>query len=462
MLTRVRVFLRASFFLIAVLAVNSQAQSPELQQILDRLDRLERANRALIEEVRALRSEQAAARNQPAAEAPGEPEKYLPERVAVQERRTEELAQAKVESSQKFPIQFTGMVLFNAFLNSRHADDSDNAAVASLPAGRASGGATLRQTVLGLTYRGPETWGGGKIQGSVLMDFFSSAGLYDSEGLYAPDSPGMRLRTASVSVAWKTRSVTVGQLKPLISPREPDSLAQVGEPPLSSAGNLWLWRPQVRFEQQLPLGERSGLRAQVGLLETSEDSAAVPQTWASTLEPSRPAIEGRFELSHRFDSSRRLEIAPGFHASTTHVAGAAVPSNVFSLDGLLIPVPKLEFSGAFFTGQNVANLGALGQGFRVLQAGQVLPVHSTGGWVQAAFLPTARLSFHFFAGQQKDRESDLYAGRIGRNRAYGANAMFRLAPNVIVAFETAQRRTYYIGKGTGLHQHYDLALAYLF
>ena len=45
-----------------------------------------------------------------------------------------------------------------------------------------------------------------------------------------------RLRLATVDFAWKNTTFTVGQDKPLMAPREPDSLAQVGVSPLTGAG----------------------------------------------------------------------------------------------------------------------------------------------------------------------------------------------------------------------------------
>src|SRR5215472_11596328 len=73
---------------------------PDSKQILERLDRLERENDALREQLRALREEVHAS----AAPTAGNTE----ERLSVQERRTEELAQTKVETSQRFPIRLTG------------------------------------------------------------------------------------------------------------------------------------------------------------------------------------------------------------------------------------------------------------------------------------------------------------------------------------------------------------------
>jgi hypothetical protein len=89
-------------------------------------------------------------------------------------------------------------------------------------------------------------------------------------------------------------------------------------------------------------------------------------------------------------------------------------------------------------------------------------VHATGGWGQLALHPTSRLTFNLFTGQQDDRNRDLLPGFIAKNLAWGANAMYRLGPNVMAALEASQIRTNYLGTGVRLVNHYDLALAYLF
>ncbi len=100
---------RLKLWLLTLLApgiLAAQAASPEMQQILNRLDRLEQQNRSLAEEVHQLHQELAAARGQPGQTTAAEPN--LAEKVAVQESRTEDLAQSKVEASQHFPIRITG------------------------------------------------------------------------------------------------------------------------------------------------------------------------------------------------------------------------------------------------------------------------------------------------------------------------------------------------------------------
>ena len=442
--------------------LGAQAQ-PDLAQILERLDKLERDNRALSEEVRSLRARldstgdskttpSADLETVPGADTPG----TLPspatveEKLDIQGKRIDEQEQTKVEASQKFPIRLTGMALFNAFMNSKQNGGTEYPVVASAP-GAGLAGATLRQTIIGLDFRGPGTFWGGNVHGSVYMDF--SAGATNS---------AMRLRTGSIEIDWKDRNVMVGLEKPIFNPREPSSLAQLAVSPLTGSGNLWLWLPQVRVEQDFSFARSTGLRAQMGVVQTHETGPYPGSTFTGTVEASRPALEGRYEFYHNLDDERRLEIASGFHTSQTHVAGTSVASNLFSLDWFFNPWRRLEFTGAFYSGQNVAPLGeGYQQGFGIYYH-RVEPVHSMGGWAQITLHVAPRLDFHLFSGQQDDRNSDLDAGRIGKNLLFGGNLYYHLAPNVILGLETTQLRTAYIGQGIRINNHYDLALGYLF
>ncbi len=414
-------------------AVSGSAQNT--RQILDRLDRLEAENKHLTEEIAQLKQE-------------------LTERVQVQETRTAELDQKKVESSQKMPVQLTGMLLFNAYDNGRFAgttsSDPVNAASAS---GERTAGATMRQTVLGLRFFGPDLPGGGKVSGAVYMDFFS--------GSLQPFNNIFRLRLATLDLAWKHTTITVGQDKPLIAPREPVSLAQVGVSPLTGAGNLWQWQPQAKIEERFTLTDRNEVRLQAGMIESYEAGNIVPAAYAGTLALWRPAYEARAEYSFTA-GSKRFEIAPGYHHGASRVAGQSVDSRAVSLDGLARLSTRLEFNGAWFAGQNLAGLGTLHQGFTILPSGNAVPVHIDGGWAQATITATPRWSFHLFGGEEYDRARDLAANGISRNVVYGGNTMWKLAPNVLAALEISQARTDYLISGFRLNNHYDLALAYLF
>jgi hypothetical protein len=425
------------------LALGAQTNA-DLARVLERLDRLEQENRSLAAEVKSLREELSASRAPAAPEAPA---MTVGERLDIQQARIEEQAQTKVESSQKFPVRLTGMALFNAFMNSKQSGGADYPVVAVAP-GPGHDGATVRQSIVGLEFTGPSAIWGGKAHASIYMDFF--AGAINS---------AMRIRTVSVGVDWKTRTVAAGLEKPIFNPREPSSLAQVGISPLTGAGNLWLWLPQVRVEQELRFTSRTGLRAQIGAVQTREIG---PYVGTVTPEAARPAAEGRFNFHHNFDDDRRLEFASGFHTSTTHAGGKSIPSNLFSLDWFYNPWKRVEFTGVFYSGQNVAHLGSgTRQGYAVFSH-YARAVESKGGWGQVTIHTLPRLDFHLFHGQVDDANYELAAGAINKNLLFGGNAYFHVAPNVLVGLEATQLRTLYIGQGTRINNHYDLALAYFF
>lgn len=454
-----------ALFVLTLLPAAHAQSSPEMREILERLDRIEKENQALTAEVRALRKEldslhggspDAVAASSPSTDgqAPAAEQPTPQDDQQVADSRLAELAQTKVEASQKYPIRITGMALFNAFLNGRNNNQADNPTTASLTPGINTGGATLRQSTLGLLFNGPSIFAGGKVSGSFYMDLFA--------GTSASLGHMVRLRTAAINLDWTNTSIMAGQEKPLISPRDPDSLAQVGVSPLTGAGNPWLWQPQVRVEQRFPIGNDAGVRAQLGVFQTSFLEYTGDAPFIPPSEVSRPGVESRVEYWRRWGDTGRLEIAGGVHYNRNHVGSAAVPSEIYSVDWFFRPLPKLEFSGLFFHGQNVSPLGALRSGFTILPGGQVIAVTSSGGWGQMRVPITSRLAFNIYGGQQTNAESDILSGNISNNAAYFSNLMYRLAPNVILSMEGGQVRTTYFRVGNRLNDHYDLAIAYLF
>jgi hypothetical protein len=345
------------------------------------------------------------------------------------------------------------MVLFNAYLNGTQNGDSFNPTTASASTGQFLGGGTFRQSVIGLKFQGPRIIGGGKVGGSVYMDFFAGTGTSLNQ-LF-------RLRLATVDLTWKNTTFTIGQDKPIIAPREPDSLAQVGVSPLTAAGNLWLWQPQARIEQRINLSEGTSLRLQGGVFQTSESFSNLPAEYRNAAATARPGGEARVEISHQFPGSAYMELAYGFHASQSHVDRQSFPSRIYSVDWLIRPVRRVDFSGAWFTGENVSVTGSYRQGINFFgEDGR--SVRSMGGWAQIAFRPTSRLTFNIYGGTQDDNNRDLLPGNISRNLVYAGNVMYRLGANLLGSFEASRVRTTYLGSGFRSNPHYDLGLAYLF
>ncbi len=431
--------------LIAGTLTAQQAPSDTLVRILDRLDALERQNQALLSEVQALRDELKASK--PASSSQNQ---NLEDRVDVAEQRIKEQAQSKVESSQRFPITLTGMLLFDSFLNS--GNQAYGGAYGYAQADSAPGGATLGQSILGLEFRGPQLPGGGQVHGSLSMDFYSRSGGYDM----------FRLRQGTVSFDWKRRSITFGQDKSLIAPLQPTSFARVGIPPLDGAGNLWLWRPQVRYEERIPLSTDTQLSLQAAVLQTDETYLVPALPEYAIVEPSRPALQARVGLSHQSSEQSRFAAGIGFHSSSTHVLGQSVDSRVISADFLFKPLPKLEFTGTVFHGENFSNIGGGPPGVSVTAQDLVIPIHGTGGWLQVALPVTSRLTFDLYAGRQLNNARDLLPYEIARTLTYASNVLYRISPNVVLGLEASQSRLDYLDEHQLLSNRYDATVAYLF
>jgi hypothetical protein len=459
--------------LMAALLLSLPLSAQTVEGIAQRLDQLERQNANLLEQISLLRRELDELKRPGSAGAidSGAPVETrieaLEEKVETQAGLVTEQSQVKVEGSQRFPIRLTGMVLFNAFRNTAHSmrlqGPQQYPRYAEIARGPSIAGASVRQTVIGMEFQSPYAVFGGSFQGKILFDL--NPGGDTIQNITVAQG---RLRLAYIEGRWKTRGILVGHDKPIFNPREPNSLAQVSLSPLAAAGNPYQWMPQASFVQRLKLGAGQEFSAQIGVGQVTEDTFRVPAQFVSSVEVKRPGLEGHFQLSHRIDEQRRVEIATGFHTSTSHVLGASVPSRIQTLDWFWNPLRRIEFAGALFTGKNLASFGgvAFRQSFTFLtpRPGQVLviPVRTRGGWAQLTFLATSRLSFNLQSGLDDPNNRDLPSSGISRNRAYVANMFYRLAPNVVTGAEVAQMRTRYIAGQHPMNNHYDLYLAYMF
>ncbi len=443
---------------LAIAQTPAASQPLELQQILQRLDRVEEQNRELMAELRALREQlapkPAAASEAQADDTGGAKTQTLADAVEVQQGRTAQLDQEKISTEHKLPLSLTGMLLANSFWTGRGGGGGANPTIAPVVPGPANAGGTFRQSIVGAKFDGPDIVGGGKVTGSAYVDFFGGSG--------GTLNQIVRLRVASLNTAWKNTTLTFALDKPIIAPREPDSLAQVGVSPLTSAGNLWLWQPQVRVEQRFTFGGRAGLRAQAGVYQTAEGGTGLSSEYGSSLAKSRPGYEGRFEFWAGGENNARIEIAPGFHFSSSHVLGQSAASQIFSIDWMIRPFRRVDFTGQFFTGQNVGVVGGLQQGITVSNYGFIHPVGSSGGWGQVKVRLAPRLTLNLYGGQEDDRNRNLFGGAVAKNQIYAGNLMYRFGSNVIAAFESSQTRTTYLNSGTRIFPHYDLALGYQF
>ena len=428
----------------------AQIDRAMLDQILLQLNQLQQENQKLHGDMEDLRRQ---VMELTSAKPPEHVPEHLDEKLDVVNQRVADLDASKVEAAGHLPLRLSGLVLMNSYLYAGKTGGVDLPLVGAIGASQQSGGATFRNTEIGLLYSGSQGIWGAQLAGQLNLDFFG--GTLNSQNNL------MRIRTADISLNWDTRSLTFAQDKPILSPRNPDSLSQLGVPPLANSGNLWLWQPQLRYEERIQFNESTGLQARLGVYQTNETFAGLPAT--VKISPSRPALQGRFEFFHDAGKGRRFEFAPGFHFSRSLAAGKSTDSWAASFDWLVPLAPRIDWTGFAFTGQDLSGLGisALHQGL-TLRDGQLVPVRTRGGWTQVTLHAAARVDLNLIAGLDDDNDHDLAGNAVGRNFTYLANLRFRLAPNVVLGPEIMQIRTTYLQSGILLVNRYDLALGYLF
>jgi hypothetical protein len=267
--------------------------------------------------------------------------------------------QTKVESSSKYPLHVTGLILFNAFVNRGNVDNIDLPAAAlsnqNNTTGNGSGGATFRQTILGLQGYGPKIVGA-KTSAYVDLDFF--AGLAYSS--YATSAGTVRMRTASIDLDWTYDSIQAGLVGPLISPLSPTSYATVAEPSLSGAGNLWTWAPQLRYAHQIPLQSGRRLQLEFGLWDppAAGYSTNVLYRVPSPSEASKqPGYESRVSYG-TFVGEHPFQIGDsGYYSRQSYPGNQSVDSWAGTTDWRVPLGSRFEVSGEGYRGKALGGLG---------------------------------------------------------------------------------------------------------
>src|SRR5688572_29311755 len=315
--------------------------------------------------------------------------------IAALQTQVAEQAQGSARTRSGMRIELTGRVMVKAFGNSRRVNNVDNPQFVLIdpdPAtpgiARRGIGMSIRESRLGLRVDASEVLGAA-FSGDVDMDFHG--GQQPSSG--GRTFPLARLRTARAILRWPGMHLLVGQESPLISGLNPATLGDVGTPTFATAGNLWLWLPQVRAGIQTTGKWRIGLQGAV-LAPTSGDPAASFETDFDLAErSSRPFLQARASASMG-ESELTREIGCGLHEGRLIVV-SSVPerrSRAVGCDLRIEFVEQFEIRGEYFRGEVLRGLGGggIGQNFVTSMVG-IDPLAAVGGWAQAIARPLPQL-----------------------------------------------------------------------
>jgi hypothetical protein len=269
--------------------------------------------------------------------------------------------------------------------------------------------ADVRNTRLGLDFRGPPIGGGWAVNGTVEMDFF---GGFAGAGATSDEQPVPRLRLAFADVTRGATTVRIGQFWSPLFGYVPASVSHLGFPlGYGSAGKIG-WRfPGIFFYQSFT-DAAAPTRAQLQL-------AAMRGSWAgpgpnldhlSAGETSGfPQLQARLDLGGRTEGGVQWGAYAVAHYDQKDLRpyGTAPTGDDQRLDGQafsaglrVVPGP-LTLHGSGYTGR------AVGQ--HLAHITQFGDIEGWGAWAQAGFAFTPSWSAWLYYGQDNPDTDDVRA-----------------------------------------------------
>ena len=381
--------------------------------------------------------------------------------TALQTQMAEQ-AQGGARSRSGVRLEFTGRVMVKAFGNSRRVNNVDNPQFvlvdpdpSAIGIARRGLGMSVRESRLGLRVDVPDVFRATFV-GDVDMDF--NGGQQPSSG--GRTFPLARLRTARAILRWSGAHVLIGQESPLISGLNPVSLGDIGTPTFATAGNLWLWLPQVRAGIETAGRLRVGVQGAV-LAPTSGDAMAAFETDFDLAErSSRPFLQARASVAFGEGALTR-EVGCGVHEGRLIATISVDPerrSRAVACDARIPIVEQVEIRGEYFRGEVLRGLGGggIGQNFMTNVVGSD-PLASVGGWAQVNLRPVTQVRVG--AGFGTDNPDDMSARY--RNDAFAAHVIVQPAGPLFFGVEGRRVRTSYVGTRYS-NDHVTLAAGFEF
>jgi hypothetical protein len=365
-------------------------------------------------------------------------------------------AEAALRTRSRIALELSGRVLMNVFSNNKETNNADVPMYRKqVPDGSLKGGMgmTVRQTALGAALTVHDVLGG-TFRGDLDVDFFG--GQVPSPG--GRTFPLLRIRTARAIVEWEHSRLLIGQEQPLVANLNPLSLASVGAPNFSYAGNLWLWLPQIRYGVEYGDRVRSGL-AVAALAPTSADPAAFFATGFDAAERTNmPFLQARAHLGWG-DDLRPAEVGLGVHyGKVNDNAAEAQTSSAVTADFVVPFLSRFEIRGEAFSGQVLAGLGGGGIGHN-FGTDSLTPLRTYGGWVQLNYDVTSRLLVG--AGFGLDDPNDDDNPMLLRNATTEAHLHWRPAGPLVMGLEWRSTKTRYAASNYP-NTHINLAFGFEF
>jgi len=367
-------------------------------------------------------------------------------------------AESGVATRSGLKLELSGRILMNVFSNTHRTNNTDLPLFVlpdtanGLPAGGA--GMAIRQTSLSLAVTASKVLGA-EFLGDLDLDFYG--GQQPSAG--GRTFPLLRIRTARAILTWKHGELLVGQEVPLTSGPNPVSLAAVGSPGFSTAGNLWIWLPQVRGTIERGTKVKLALQGAV-LAPMTGDAAGVFSTDFDVAERSRrPFLEGRLRMRWG-EGETQAEVGISAHKGWFANNLDSLLSGQGVMADAVVPITKaFEVRGEFFSGSGLRGLGG-GQIGQLFGKNGVV-VHGVGGWGQVNLKPTRRITVGTGYGFDDPDDADLPASGRLKNTTFESHVIVRPAGPLVLSLEWRRLTTTYTAR-SWTNDHLNLGVGFEF
>jgi hypothetical protein len=401
--------------------------------------------------------------------------------IALLRQQLAEESEGAVHARSRAHVELSAQVLTNVFASYGRVNVVDVPQTVLPPAG----GATTppRNEALGLSVRQTRVGAaafvegvlGGRFASDIDFDLFGGTSSGPGDRRLFPEP---RLRVARARLVWTRTEIMFGSDAPLISSLDPVSLAAVGIPDFSGAGNLWNWLGQLRITRELgdpgstarPL--RVAIQAAVMAPYAANIAAGEPDAVDAGERSGRPAIEGRLRVrwggrdedqgaTDPVIGSPGGEIGIGMHRGwVANAAGELLESHAVSVDLRAVLVRGVELRAEAYAGTLLRGLGGGGiaQNFGRPPAGAPAgalgaPVRDVAGWAQVNLQRSLVLTYGIGCGiDLADAKADPV--RL-QNTACAVHAEWRPAQPLVFGVEYRYLGTRY-SSGTYLARHANI------
>jgi hypothetical protein len=491
-----RVSTQVSADAVAELLRQLQAQVQELngqvKQLREQQASAQAESAELRKELNATKTQLATLSNQPVPDPPSQaapatspPQASIEERLSKLEESQQmtsaeaaEQSQTKVESSSKYRVRLSGMVLLNTYVDRGSVDNQDFPELATPRPAIVSGdsfGGTARQSQIELQGFGP-TVGGAHTSADVQFDF---AGGF-------PDAPNgvafgiMRLRTGVVRFDWENTSVIAGQDSLFLAPSSPTSIATLAFPAFAYSGNLWSWTPQVRVEHRFTVSDNGSFLVQGGVLDAYSGDTPLSSyyrypTWGEN--SGQPAYATRLAWTQDISGQKLIAGIGGYYSRQNWGFGRTIDAWAGTTDLTLPLGSRFEFTGQFYRGRALGGIGggigqtALWTGNFLEPATEIYGLSSMGGWTQLKYKATTKLQFNGafgldnpFAGNFREygTSETYYPSPLSKNQTVMGNFLYQPKSDIVLSLEYRRLKTYTLDSSANAANIIGMSVGYIF